>query len=97
VLVRGISSEPEFFVGLHEQIFRATGVATKVIVVVYLSGVDPLPRRLNVLLSGPQIAVPFAYVYSRSLGENCSTAAQDQAHGRSDEQVFLNDHDEFSL
>jgi hypothetical protein len=65
VVICGDRSKLELLVGLRQQILGAACVPAEVIVIVHLSSVDPLPRSLNVLLSGPQISVPLTDVYDR--------------------------------
>src|SRR5271156_2595459 len=87
----------QLLIGLSEQLLSSSRMAAKLVAVVLLCFVDPLPRRHDVLLGGAQIAVPVTDVYNRSLREDRSTAAQNQSQGRSDKHVLLDQHDCFSL
>jgi hypothetical protein len=78
VLVLRDGSLLQLFIRLYEQVFGSSCMAAKLIVVISLCFVDPLPGRNDGLLCGPQIAVPVTDVYNWSLCKDRSAATKDQ-------------------
>jgi hypothetical protein len=88
-LVRDVGCEPQFFVGLREQIFCSLRVSAKLAVVIALGGIDFLICLDDGDLSGPEVSVAPINVDDRGLRKGNSDAGYDYTDGDGYDQDFI--------
>jgi hypothetical protein len=76
-LISGIRGQSYFFARLRKKFLSSTCVATEIVVVVVLGGINFLPGLLDQLLGGSHVSVAFTNVNSGALREGNYTKCDD--------------------